>query len=407
MATRVPDDLRRSIGELGEVGRYAPAGALPVRPSAGARRLRRARWCRSWYAQYGESGPWLAFAPIFQIVTTQLLKASCRTWRSTSASSRWTARQRPLRPAARAGAYTFDHYYRRLRRRPRRASRSTALAVVGISATDDDRVAPGRRAARSGLAPRHRRRLRRARLRQRAGGEARRDELRANDAATGRPTSTTSSASCFSEPHSTKPYEDGVRYGASRTARSSRWAGGLVRQRPARARQARSLPDAGDPRRRGRPRAARQRPGDRRAGSRREAAHDRRRRPSDDWRATRSPSAARCAISSAVGRPRDLGARRWRASAAPCSSRARSASATCSATWPSRARCASSSPIWRSTGSPSTPLRPTSNAKASGCIRSRSAWPTRAGTSRRGRRARPAGLLRAAHDGRGDGAATS
>ena len=30
---------------------------------------------RSWYAQYGEAGPWIAFAPIFQIANTHLLRA--------------------------------------------------------------------------------------------------------------------------------------------------------------------------------------------------------------------------------------------------------------------------------------------------------------------------------------------
>ena len=29
---------------------------------------------RSWYAQFGDSGPWLAFAPIFQIVNSHSLK---------------------------------------------------------------------------------------------------------------------------------------------------------------------------------------------------------------------------------------------------------------------------------------------------------------------------------------------
>ena len=44
------------------------------------------------------------------------------------------------------------------------------------------------------------------------------------------------------------------------------------------------------------------------------------------------------------------------------------------------------------------------SARASACTRSPRGWPTRAGISSAGRRARPAGLLRAAHDGRGDGA---
>ena len=63
----------------------------------------------------------------------------------------------------------------------------------------------------------------------------------------------------FSEPHSTKPYEDGVLRGGCGDRRRDRrdGAGRLVRRRPARACQARALPDARDPRRRRPPRALR------------------------------------------------------------------------------------------------------------------------------------------------------
>ena len=72
-------------------------------------------------------------------------------------------------------------------------------------------------------------------------------------------TSTGSSSPCFTEPHSTKPFEDGVRYGWATTRRRS-WTGPrrLARQRRARARAPRALPDAGDPRRRRPARAVRQ-----------------------------------------------------------------------------------------------------------------------------------------------------
>ena len=45
---------------------------------------------RSWYAQFGETGPWLVFAPVFQIANATCCAASCPGWRSTFASSSMT-----------------------------------------------------------------------------------------------------------------------------------------------------------------------------------------------------------------------------------------------------------------------------------------------------------------------------
>jgi pimeloyl-ACP methyl ester carboxylesterase/predicted glycosyltransferase len=90
---------------------------------------------RSWYAQYGASGPWLAFAPIFQIVNSHLLKGVVpylsEHFRVVVMDLRGNGRSdRPTGPEA----YTFDHYYADFVAVLDRLEVQQA-AVVGISAT--------------------------------------------------------------------------------------------------------------------------------------------------------------------------------------------------------------------------------------------------------------------------------
>ena len=74
---RLPETFHNVVGELPEAGRLPsgqefPFGTLrPVRDGFIER-----KGVKSWYGVYGESGPWIAFAPIFQIAHTQMLKAT-------------------------------------------------------------------------------------------------------------------------------------------------------------------------------------------------------------------------------------------------------------------------------------------------------------------------------------------
>ena len=270
MQAALPDSFRKVVGEL-------PAPVLPERAGYPFETMRPVRdgfverdGVKTWYAQFGDSGPWLAFAPIFQIAN-----ATCCKGVVPYLSQHFRvvvdgpARQRPLRPADRPEQYTFDHYYARLRRGAGRGWTSTASRVVGISATAMTALR---------LAAEQPQRVSHLVI---VGGlvERRLDEPEAAErsarqscsacAPTGRPTSTTSSRIVFTEPHSTKPYEDGVRDGWATDGETvAMGLARLVRHRRARARAARALPDAGDPWRRGRARAVCQRPGDRARSSR-------------------------------------------------------------------------------------------------------------------------------------------
>ncbi|MCY7413010.1 MAG: alpha/beta hydrolase, partial [Salinibacterium sp.] len=67
---------------------------------------------RSWYAQFGESGPWLAFPPLYQIANTHLLKGVvpwlAQHYRVVVMDLRGNGRSdRPQSP----DQYSFDHYF--------------------------------------------------------------------------------------------------------------------------------------------------------------------------------------------------------------------------------------------------------------------------------------------------------
>ncbi len=90
---------------------------------------------RSWYAQFGDSGPWLAFAPIFQIVNAHALKGVVpylsQHYRVVVMDLRGNGRSdRPTTP----DAYSFDHYYADFVAVLDRLE-VQRVAVVGISAT--------------------------------------------------------------------------------------------------------------------------------------------------------------------------------------------------------------------------------------------------------------------------------
>lgn len=213
----MPKNFRKIVGTLPEPGQL---GATKDHPFRTIRPVRdgyvERNGVASWYAVWGDSGPWIAFAPIFQIVHSQMLKATVpylsRHFRVITMDGRGNGRSD--RPEG-AEAYTFDEYYRDFVAVLDAVS-VDRLAVIGISATaktavrlaaeQPDRVshvvvaggfidAPLDDAKRAPL-------LRAQLERMRADWPAYLDWF---------------FSTVFTEPHSTKPFEDGVRYGWATT----------------------------------------------------------------------------------------------------------------------------------------------------------------------------------------------
>ena len=163
---------------------------------------------KSWYAQFGAAGPWLAFAPIFQIANTHMLKGVvpwlAQHFRVVVMDLRGNGRSdRPRSPQA----YSFDAYYADFiavldRLEVERAAivgiSVTAMTALRLAAEQPERVshlvlaggyadrllnAAEAQAAQQAIVP------------MREDWPAYLDEF---------------FGIVFSEPHSTKPYEDGV-----------------------------------------------------------------------------------------------------------------------------------------------------------------------------------------------------
>ena len=164
---------------------------------------------RSWYAQYGASGPWLAFAPVFQIGNTHLNKGVvpylAQHFRVVVTDLRGNGRSdRPATPEA----YAFDHYFADFVA-VLDALQVDRAAVVGISATTmvalrlaaeqparvSHLVIAGGYAARLLSDPQAVQAAQAVMQRMRDDWPAYLDEF---------------FTIVFSEPHSTKAYEDGV-----------------------------------------------------------------------------------------------------------------------------------------------------------------------------------------------------
>ena len=164
---------------------------------------------RSWYAQYGTQGPWLAFAPIFQIANSHMLRGVLP-----YLSQHYRVMVMDLRGNGRSGRpatqdqYSFDHYFADFVAVLDRLEVDRA-AVVGISATAMTAIR---------LACEQPARVAQLVL---VGGwvERRMDTPAARDAVQRNLDSMRTNwpayldeffTVCFGEPHSTKPYEDGV-----------------------------------------------------------------------------------------------------------------------------------------------------------------------------------------------------
>jgi pimeloyl-ACP methyl ester carboxylesterase/predicted glycosyltransferase len=219
-----PDSFRKIVGDLPEGGRLPESNALPfgtLRPDRDGYVERDG--VRSWYAVWGGQGPWLAFAPIFQITHSQILKAvvpylACH-FRVITMDGRGNGRSD--RPRGQA-VYSFEEYYRDFVA-VLDAAGADRLAVVGISATamtalrlaaeQPERVshviaAGGYAEARTDH-PKMAERMRQESERMRDDWPGYLEWF---------------FSICFTEPHSTKAFEDGVRYGWSASGELVDWA---------------------------------------------------------------------------------------------------------------------------------------------------------------------------------------
>ena len=160
MSASRPESFRRIVGELPAAGELPDGDASPfdtVRPIRDGYVERDG--VKSWYAVWGESGPWIAFAPIFQIVHSQMLKATVpylsQHFRVVTMDGRGNGRSD--RPDARR-RLQLRRLLRRLRRRARCRRRRQGRCGWHLGRRDD-RAATGGRTARPGHARGHRRRI--------------------------------------------------------------------------------------------------------------------------------------------------------------------------------------------------------------------------------------------------------
>ncbi|SFN15367.1 alpha/beta fold hydrolase [Variovorax sp. OV329] len=219
----LPERLARMAGPLPEPGAVPDAAASPyetVQPVQEGFIERDG--VRLWYATWGESGPWIAFAPPFQIVHSQMLKGTVpylsRHFRVITMDGRGNGRSD--RPEGQA-AYSFDHFHadfvavldavgvervalvgisaaaltvlRLAAEQPQRITHVVTAGGFAESLTDDPKVA--QRLAKEAEA-------------MRGDWPAYVDWFM---------------ATIFSEPHSTKPYEDGVHYAWATRAQWLAW----------------------------------------------------------------------------------------------------------------------------------------------------------------------------------------
>src|SRR5690606_10135061 len=212
MNPKLHDSFRKFVGELPFPGRLPADHAGPfetIRPAREGHVERDGVKC--WYAVWGDAGPWLAFASPFQMVHSQLLKATvpylsshCRV---ITTDNRGNGRSdRPRDP----DAYSFDHYFADFvgvldavgaDRVALVAISAAAMTVLRLAAEQPERVShvviAGGFAETQLAVPRLVDLARAEQERIRADWPAYIEEF---------------ISTIFTEPHSTKPFEDGVRY---------------------------------------------------------------------------------------------------------------------------------------------------------------------------------------------------
>lgn len=222
MDRALPESFHKVVGELSEGGR-PPSGDSPfdtVRPVRSGR-IERAG-VELWYAVYGESGPWIAFAPIFQITHTQMLKTVVP-----YLSNHFRVLMMDCRGNGRSGrpegqdANRFDEYYADFVA-VLDAAGVGEFAVVGISATAMTalRVAaeqPERVTHVIAVGGYAHSRLDRPQIAELMKAES--EFIRRDFPAY----LSWFFSIVFTEPHSTKPFEDGVRYAWATTGAAVAW----------------------------------------------------------------------------------------------------------------------------------------------------------------------------------------
>ena len=218
-----PERFARVAGPLPEAGAVPAEDRIPFHTVQPAREGIVGRdGVRIWYAIWGDSGPWLAFAPPFQIVHSQMLKGTVpylsQHFRVITMDGRGNGRSD--RPQGQ-DAYSFDHFY--------------ADFCAVLDAADADRVAlVGISAAAMTVlryAAEHPQRVSHVIT---AGGFA--ESLVQGDAMVKRMNQEGElldrdwaayvdhfMSNLFTEAHSTKPYEDGVRYGWATRREVMQW----------------------------------------------------------------------------------------------------------------------------------------------------------------------------------------
>lgn len=219
----MPERFDRIAGPLPEPGAVPGADASPFETVQPAREGFIDRdGVKLWYAVWGDSGPWIAFAPPLQIVHSQMLKATVpylsQHFRVITTDGRGNGRSdRPMGQ----DAYSFDHFYADFVA-VLDAVGAERMALVGISA---GAMTVLRLAAEQ--PPRVTHVIT-------AGGFA--DSLSSDEKLARRLKMEGEllgsdwpayvdwfMGTMFTEPHSTKPYEDGVHYGWATSAECLGW----------------------------------------------------------------------------------------------------------------------------------------------------------------------------------------
>lgn len=222
MDMKLPESFRRVVGDLPEVG-CRPAEESPFETVRPVRTdFAERAGVKLWYALWGESGPWIAFAPIYQVAHSQMLKTTVpylsNHFRVVTMDCRGNGRSD--RPAGQ-DAYNLDEYYQDFVA-VLDAAGVDKCAVVGISATTMTALR---------LAAEQPERVAHVII---AGGfaESRLDNPKFAESVRAAcetmredwPKYLNSFFSIvFTEPHSTKPFEDGVRYGWATTGAVVDW----------------------------------------------------------------------------------------------------------------------------------------------------------------------------------------
>ncbi len=236
-----PERLTLNVGEL-PAGEPEPTGGplpapYPFETIAPVREGYVERGgVRTWYAQYGEGGPWLAFSPVFQMGTTNMLLGVlpwlAQHFRIAVADLRGSGRSdRPQAPAD----YSFDAYYGdfvavldalAVERAAVVAISATTMIALRLAAEQPQRVSHLVIAGGFAMAPTPSPGIAKIMDRMRADWPAYLDEF---------------FGVVFSEPHSTKQYEDGVLHAWSTTGDTVAmgWAGWLGTDMREQARQVR------------------------------------------------------------------------------------------------------------------------------------------------------------------------